>query len=67
MEGKIMSDRYLRIYTAAILNSGTDFFDPPLTADEKQQYKDHRKWIEEQTEKARKENRQIIFDIPFDP
>lgn len=59
------SERYIKIYTAAILNSGIEHFDPPLTDEEKKQYEDNRKWIEEMRENP-PTDKPIIFDMPFD-
>ncbi len=62
-----MSDRYIKIYIAAIGYNDPDLFDPSLTDEEMKQFKSHRKWAREAQKKAAEEGRQIEFEIPFDP
>lgn len=62
----MLSERYLKIYAAAIRNADISEFDPPLTKEEKEQFESDKKWCEEMRAQAEKEGRYITFEIPFD-
>ena len=54
------------IYMSAINGYGLDDFDPPATKEDWDLYYKMRKEIKETNEKAEREGRSIVWEIPFD-
>lgn len=61
-----MSERYTKIYMAALGTGDVSHIDPPLTEEEKEQFERQKKWANDIRAQAKKEGRRIEFEIPFD-
>ena len=60
-----MIDRTIYIYQAAIVGDSIADINP--TEEELQGYREMRAEILEKTERAKREGRVLIWDVPFDP